>query len=105
MPLPKTFREIVQERAQVDSEYREGLLKEAVQCYLDGEPEVGRVLLRDYVNATVGFQQLAERTHHSAKSLMRMLSPTGNPRSNNLFEIFRQLQEHEGVRLEVAAVR
>jgi hypothetical protein len=44
-------------------------------------------VLRDYINATVGFAELGEITHHSPKSLMRMLGPSGNPHANNLFEI------------------
>ena len=105
MPLGRPFREIVQEMAREDRLFREGLLQEAVQCYLDGEPGVCKILLRDYINSSVGFQGLAEMTGHSPKSLMRMLGPSGNPQSSNLCEILHKLQKHEGVRLEVAAVR
>ena len=99
------FGEIVQDRARSDPEFRKGLLQEAVQCYLDGEPGVCRILLRDYINGSIGFKGLAEMTGHSPKSLMRMLGPSGNPQSSNLCEILHKLQEHEGVRLEVAAIR
>ena len=40
-----------------------------------------RSLLRDYINATVGFEDLADATHKSPKSLMRMLSAEGNPQA------------------------
>ena len=105
MPLTRSFRVTVMERAERDPEFRRGLLLEAVNCLLEGEFAPAMIILRDYVNATVGFRKLAEETNHSPKSLMRMLSPTGNPRSDNLLEIIRCLQEHEGIRLEVAAVR
>ena len=105
MSLTKSFRETVQARAIREPAFREALLQEALSCFLEGEMAPAMIILRDYVNATVGFKQLSEATHHSPKSLMRMLSPNGNPKSSNLFEILRCLQEHEGVRLEVAAVR
>ncbi len=104
MPLTRSFRETVMERAEKDPEFRQGLFLEAMNCFLEGDIAPAMIILRDYVNATVGFTKLAELTGYSPKSLMRMLSPTGNPRSNNLSEIIRCLQENEGIRLEVTAV-
>lgn len=104
MPLTRSFRVTVMERAERDPEFRLGLLEGAVDCLLEGELAPALIILRDYINATVGFTKLAEMTGHSPKSLMRMISPTGNPRSSNLSEILRCLQEHEGIRLEVATV-
>jgi hypothetical protein len=45
--------------------------------------------------------KLSEITHRSAKSLIRMLGPRGNPQARNLFEIVKYLQETEGVQFEV----
>ena len=69
------------------------------------ELDVGKSPLRDYVNATIGFQNLGCLTAKSPKSLMRMLSPQGNPQAKNLFKIIASLQEHEGVRLKVTVTR
>ena len=102
MPLTRSFRQTVAERAERDPEFREALLREAIDCFLEGEMAAGKIILRDYINATVGFKQLAEETHRSPKSLMRMLSPSGNPQARNLFEVIGCLQQHEGIRLEVA---
>jgi len=44
----------------------------------NGHPETGKAVLRNYVNATVGFQDLEKRTKIPAKSLMRMLGPKGS---------------------------
>ena len=44
-------------------------------------------------------------TRKSPKSLMRMLGAQGNPQARNLFEIIDCLQQREGVRLRVQAVR
>jgi len=62
-------------------------------------------VLRDYINATVGFAKLGEVTRRSPKSLMRMFGPSGNPQARNLFEIVAYLQKKEGVRLEVRSAR
>jgi DNA-binding phage protein len=59
------------------------------------------VLLRDYVNATVGFEQLGTQLHKSPKSLMRMLSEQGNPRADNLFAVVAHLKAREGVDFSV----
>ena len=97
--------ETVKARARRDPEFREGLLNEAIEVLLGGEVEVGKALLRDYINAAVGFEELGRLTGKSPKSLMRMFGPNGNPQARNLFEVISQLQRHEGVRLEVTAVR
>ena len=105
MPLTRDFRETVLARARRDPEFREGLLNEAVGALLGGEVEVGKALLRDYINAAIGFDELGRLTDKSPKSLMRMFGPNGNPQARNLFEVINQIQRHEGVRLHVTAVR
>ena len=81
MALMRSFREIVKERAMRDREFRIGLLTEGIECVLNDEIDVAKILLRDYVNATVGFQELGILTQKNPKSLMRMLSPRGKPES------------------------
>ena len=76
-----------------------------MECLLAGDVEVGKSVLRDYVNATIGFRELGGLTDKSPKSLMRMLGPQGNPQARNLFEIIGRLQEFEGLHLKVQAVR
>ena len=58
MALTSSFRETVRDRAIRDPEFRVGLLTEAIECVLNDEIDVAKVLLRDYVNATVGFEEL-----------------------------------------------
>jgi DNA-binding phage protein len=99
--LTRSFKEAVKNRAVRDPEFRIGLLNESIEAFLRGEVVEGKVLLRDYVNATLGFEQLAELTHKSPKSLMRMLGPDGNPRADNLFALIAELQKNEGIALEV----
>ena len=105
MPLTRDFKETVQVRAARDPAFREELLKEGVECLLAGDVDAGKIVLRDYINATIGFEELGSRTNKPPKSLMRMFGPSGNPHARNLFEVIRHIQEHEGVQLEVNAVR
>lgn len=101
MALTRDFRETVQARAKRDPGFREGLLSEAIERLLAGEVEVGKELLRDYINAAIGFPKLATRTKIHVKTLHQMFGPNGNPTATNLFEIVACLQQTEGVRFEV----
>ncbi len=105
MPLTRDFKETVHTRAERDPEFREGLLKQGVECLLAGDVDTGKIVLRDYINATVGFEELGSLTGKPLKSLMRMFGPSGNPHARNLFEVISRIQQHEGVQLEVTAVR
>jgi hypothetical protein len=60
--------------------------------------------LRDYINAKIGFERLAQATGTPAKSLMRMFGRQGNPTAENLLGVIGVLQKQTGVRLEVAVV-
>ena len=104
MPLTRDFRETVQEQLR-RAGFRRELLREAMNTMLEGDIETGKAVLRDYVNGTIGFTALAKEMKRSPKSLMRMLGPDGNPQARNLFELVAILQKHEGVRLELRAVR
>ena len=104
MALTRDFKDTVMARARQDPEFRQGLLTEAVECLLAGEVDAGKILLRDYVNATIGFSELGRLTNKKDTSLMRMLGPKGNPASRNLFEIIAQLQIQEGIRFTIGAV-
>lgn len=101
MPLTGDFKATVRDRAQRDPGFRTALLEGAVDTFLSGDVETGKAILRDYVNATVGFEALARAMTKSPKSLMRMLGPEGNPQASNLFAIFRFLQAKEKIRLAV----
>ena len=105
MALTRDFKETVQARATRDPAFRRGLLEEGVTSLLAGDIETGKIVLRDYINATIGFDELGALTGRPPKSLMRMFGPGGNPQARNIFEIIHHMQRHEGVHLEVKAVR
>lgn len=105
MTLTRDFKETIQARVQRDTGFRKALLREGIESLLSGDVATGKAVLRNYINATVGFSKLAEGIGRSPKSLMRMLSPEGNPNARNLFEIVAYLQKSEGVCLQVRFVR
>jgi len=72
---------------------------------LSGDIKTGKALIRDYINATIGFERLSRLTKKDSKSLMRMFSVNGNPTANNLFDIIHILQEKEGVHYRLQATR
>ena len=105
MSLTRDFKETIQAGIQRDPSFREELLKEGVECLLPGDVDTGKAVLRDYINATIGFQELGGLTEKSPKSLMRMFGPNGNPQARNFFEVIGRLQEREGLHLKVEGVR
>ena len=106
MARTKDFKEIVVERAQRDAEYRRSLLTRGTALALSRDDEdraVGKLHLRNYINATIGFQELAKQLDKKPESLMRMLTPTGNPTLSNFAELIECLHEYEGITLFDAA--
>ena len=105
MALTRSFKETVKARAERDPKFRAALLTEAVEQMLAGDMNTGKAVLRDYINATVGFERLARETGTPAKSLMRMFGPKGNPRARNLFAVISRLQKASKIRLGIAPGR
>ena len=84
MALTRDFKETVAARVRNDPAFAQALLDEAITLFVNGEPESAKLILRDLVNATVGFEALADEIHKPAKSLHRMLSKSGNPTMSNI---------------------
>jgi len=102
MALTRSFRETIKEQL-ANLDFRREFLREAVANMLAGDLETAKSVLREYINGTVGFIALGDALSKSPKSLMRMLSPEGNPQARNLFEIVALLQKIDGTVLEVHA--
>lgn len=100
MTHTREFRTTLLDRARRDADFRRAILKEGIDTLLAGDVNTGKAILRDYINAAVGFGELADATNIPAKSLMRMFGPKGNPRADNLFRVIHLLQDREGIHLE-----
>jgi DNA-binding phage protein len=94
MALTRDFKETIVERVRKDPEFANALLQEALHALLNGEPENARLMLRDLVNATIGFEVLAETLGKNPKSIHRMLGEKGNPTMDNLAIILHTLGQH-----------
>jgi len=101
MALTRKFKETVQARVLADPAFREALLREGIEAMLAGDVDTGKLILRDYIKATVGFEELGAETGTSAKSLIRMFGARGNPQARNFFAVLSRLQERAGLRLQV----
>lgn len=101
MPLTRSFKDLVKARADQDPAFRAALLAEAVETLLADDYATARLLIRDFINATIGFERLGEETGLGSKSLMRMFGASGNPTSRNLFMVIHALARSEGLAFEV----
>lgn len=105
MALTREFKRTVFERVQRDPAFAKALLDEAATLFLNGEADTARLVLRDLVNATVGFERLAIETGKPVKSLHRMLSKDGNPTMDNLAAIVGVVCKRLGVAIQARAVK
>ena len=99
----RRFSETVKADLGSSADFRSSLLSEALSSMVSGDVETGTIVLREYVNGTIGFPELGTGLGRSTKSLMRMLSPKGNPQARNLFEMVAYLQKAEGCTLHISA--
>lgn len=103
MPLTREFRETIMADLNGDRAFRAAYLAEAIECMHNGEFEVGKRMLRNYINATMGFDELSEKVGSPAKSLMRMLSERSNPHADKLFGIIGHLQGRDRFKVRVVS--
>lgn len=96
MALTRNSRHTVIERIRQEPTFASTLLNEAQTAFAAGEPALARLILRDLVHGTIGFEGLAAAMQTPSKSLHRMLSARGNPRMDNLSMIFDVLRKKIG---------
>ena len=93
---PEIFR-----RLNNDRDFRNHVLIGSAQALLDNDVALSKGLMRRLVDATIGFETLAEFVEGHPKSLIRMLSRNGNPSAWHLAAILSRLTWAHGVRLKV----
>ena len=101
MALTRDFKETIRERAERDPSFAASLMNEALSSFLGGESGTARLILRELVNSTIGFERLAEEMEKPSKSVHRMLSPKGNPTMDNLTSILSILQDRLDLGIEL----
>lgn len=100
MPLSRSYKETIKARVERDPAFRAALFEESIKAFLEGDTSVGKALLRDLVNSTIGFEGLADELDKPSKSLHRMLAPAGNPTMENLFQVIHALKQNQGIDIE-----
>jgi DNA-binding phage protein len=104
MALTRDFKDTVIARLQRDPDFARALLDEAATLFLNGDPDAAKFILRDLVNATIGFERLAQTVEKPPKSVHRMLSASGNPTMSNLAAIFLALKQALNVEIHAHAI-
>lgn len=104
MALTRDFKETIVARVKKDPAFAQALLDEAMNLFLEGDTNTARLVLRDLVNATVGFETLAKDIHKQSKSVHRMLSASGNPTMDNLSAIIKAVTNKLQVEIKTKVV-
>ncbi len=104
MALTRDFKETVAARVQKDPAFAQAMLDEAITLFINGEPDSAKLVLRDLVNSTVGFEALAQEIQKPAKSLHRMLSQSGNPTMSNISAVFAAIKRYLNVEVHMQVV-
>ena len=101
MPLSREFKELVVARAKEDAEFRRGLIVEAINMIFEGEITAGRIMLRDYINATGSMDDICKRLKKHKSAITRMLGPSGNPTLESFVPVIKACADREKIRLNV----
>lgn len=105
MALTRPVRETIERRLKKDAGFREAVLQEGLEAIMNGEVDVGKAILREYIHATGGFEKLAKGTGLPPTSLHRMFGPKGNPTIKNLASVVSHWQKKSRLKLRVLATR
>lgn len=103
MALPEDLKKTITARLQSDYAFRFAMLSEAVEVLLADDLPTAKQVLRDYIDATIGFAELSAQTELPERTLVRMFSRAGNPRADHLFKVLSILQKTQGIQLSVDA--
>ena len=83
------------------AELRKYHLQDALESMVNGDPETALLMIRNVVNATGGFIGLAKAIEKDPKTVMKMLSTTGNPSAKTLFSIVSFLLHKENLKMKM----
>ena len=101
MPLTRPYEETIRERAQWDPVYRAMMLPSAIDLLLSDDVRVGKIALHSCIYSTIGYKKLGKLMDKTPDDIKQMLHPDYDTSVNDLFEIIKHIQQHEGIRLEV----
>jgi hypothetical protein len=100
-PLTRKFTDTIKANLRESKAFRRALLTEIINCIISGDVKTGLLVLREYINGTIGFIALGEALKISPKNLTRIFNAEGNPRPQEFFAIVAYLQKIEGIELRI----
>jgi len=95
-----SLKKLVDENPEMGQQMLEG----AVNALFQGEIDEGRILLRQYINATLGFAELGRRLDKDPKNIMRSLGPKGNPTLTNLMAMIQACASAQKMEIQAHVV-
>jgi DNA-binding phage protein len=101
MSITKNDKSTIIERSRKDKKFRDAMLAEAIAELISGDFGAGKAVLRAYINATITFEVLSKFMEKDPRSVARVLSPSGNPRSKSLCRILHAIQKLEKMHFKV----
>jgi DNA-binding phage protein len=101
MPLSREFKALVVVRAKEDPDFRRGLIIEAINMILDGEITAGRIMLRDYINATGSMDEICRKRIKHKSAIAPMLGPSGNPTLESIVPVIKACARREKMSLSI----
>lgn len=104
MALTRDTKHTMTDRVRRDPDFARALLDEAATLFLNGEPHAARLVLRDLIEAAIGFDTLAGELDKPSRSLRRMLSSEGNPSMDDLAAILGVVRKRFGVELAAHSI-
>lgn len=87
--------EVTVEELKKDREFLRHYLEETISSFFKNEQAVACLMLRDIVNATIGFPALAKKLGTTDKGIMQKLTKESNPSVKSVFSIIQSVLEHE----------
>lgn len=91
--------------AKLEWTTRQHLFLQILEALFTGQEDLVKLLMRDLINGSIGFESLANKIGVPSKSLHRMLSKNGNPTSKNLLLILRELRKADGFEIQVQVIK
>jgi hypothetical protein len=97
-----SVRERVKSRIRTDDAFGDAIFSEAIEVLLANDMSTAKSVLFDFIEATIGFEELAVQSGIAPDGLRDMFGPTGDPRAGDLFRVLSILQQHQGIQFEVS---
>ncbi len=92
-------------RVRADPAFRDALLTEATQAMLEGDLATGKAVLRDYINATLGWAELGKAVDPRRPASSACSGRKATQRADSLFSIISHVQKQTGAHLQVKVQR